>query len=62
MCGSVSFEQAETVVGTLRTIGEAFQHSEVGDIEGGGQEVSHLTHKFGQNNLFQSIKGKKCET
>lgn len=51
MCGSVGFKQAEGVVGTLSTTGEAFQHTEIGDIEGGGEEVSHLTHKLGQNHL-----------
>lgn len=52
MCGSVGFEQAETVVGTLRTVSEAFQHAEIGDVEGGGKQVTHLTHKLGQNDLF----------
>lgn len=52
VCGAVGFEQAETVVGTLRTISEAFQHAEIGNVEGGGQQVAHLTHKLGQNNLF----------
>lgn len=56
MRGSIGFKQAEAVVGTLRTISETFQHTEIGDIEGGGQKVSHLTYKLGQNNLHRSIQ------
>lgn len=59
VCGSVGFEQAEAVVGTLRTVSEAFQHAEIGDVEGGGQQVPHLTHKLGQNNLFEGINRDK---
>lgn len=57
--GSVGFEQAETVVGALRAVSEAFQHAEIGNVEGGGQQVSHLTHKLGQNNLFYIKQEKK---
>lgn len=61
VCGSIGFEQAETVVGTLRTVREAFQHAEIGNVKGGGQQVSHLTHKLGQNNLFY-MKQEKDKT
>lgn len=59
VCGSVGFEQAEAVVGTLRAVSEAFQHAEIGDVEGRGQQVSHLTHKLGQNDLFESMRQDK---
>lgn len=51
VCGSVCFKQTEAVVSALWTVGEAFQHSQVRNVEGGGQKISHLTHKFGQNHL-----------
>ena len=47
MSGSVGLQQAEAVVGTLRSVGQTLQHPQVRDDQGRGEQVSHLTHKLG---------------
>ena len=47
MSGSVGLQQAEAVVGALRAVGQTLQHPQVRDDQGGGEQVSHLTHKLG---------------
>lgn len=48
---AIDLEQAETVVGTLGPAGQALQHLQVGNIDGGGQQVTHLPNELWQNNL-----------
>lgn len=51
MRGSIGLQQAEAVVGALRAVGQTLEHPQVGEVQGGGQQVAHLTHKLGQHHL-----------
>lgn len=46
VCSSIGFKQTEAIVSTLWTVGKAFEHAEIRNVEGGGQKISHLTHKL----------------
>ena len=48
---TVEFEQVEGVVRTLRTVSESRQHLDVGDVQGGRQQVSGMAQEFVETNL-----------
>lgn len=48
---SIGFKQTKAVVRTLRTISKPFQHAQVRDVESSREQITHLTHKLGENHL-----------
>lgn len=51
MWSAVGFKQTKAVVGTLRAISKSVQHAQVRDVESSREQITHLTHKLGENHL-----------
>lgn len=60
--GSVGLEQAKAVMGALRPVGQALQHAQVGDVERGWEQITHLPHKLGQHHLQDGNRNAGRET